>query len=192
MENVSWMARFVGMDVHAKSITIAVADSGGGKVSQVGRIDNTWTAVKKVLSKLGPNSSLFCCYEAGPTGYDLYRKLTDYGIRCIVVAPSLIPKKPGDRVKTDTRDSENLARLLRSGDLTPVWVPDDETEAMRDLVRTRDDAKKAQRVARQQLGKFLLRHGLRFAGKTTWTMVHMDWIRKYVNRQLNSKHIRRS
>jgi transposase len=164
------------MDVHKNSIVVSVADSDGG-VSRVGRIDNTWTSLKKVLKRLGPIGSLFCCYEAGPTGYDLYRKLTDSGFRCIVVAPSLIPKKPGERVKTDQRDACNLARLLRSGDLTPVWVPDEETEAMRDLVRARDDAKKAERVARQQLGKFLLRLGRRYPGKTAWTGKHLDWIR---------------
>ena len=102
-----------------------------------------------------------CCYEAGPTGFGLHRELTAAGIDCVVVAPSLVPMKAGDRVKTDRRDAVKLARFLRSGDLTAVYVPDEATEAMRDLERARDDAKKAERVARHQLGKFLLRHGRR-------------------------------
>jgi len=116
------------------------------------------------------------CYEAGPTGFGLCRRLREAGIDCIVVAPSLVPGKPGERVKTDRRDARKLAHFLRSGDLTEVYVPDEAVEAIRDLERARDDAKCAERVARHQLSKFLLRHDRHWAG-TTWTVKHRDWIR---------------
>jgi len=166
--------RFVGLDVHADSIAIAVAEPGRGEPSTVATIPNDTPMLLKRLRKLG---HVRCCYEAGPTGFGLYRDLTAAGIECIVVAPSLVPAKPGDRVKTDRRDAVRLARFLRSGDLTEVRVPDAATEAMRDLERARDAAKRAERTARHQLGKFLLRHGRRFPGKSAWTQKHLDWIR---------------
>jgi transposase len=126
---------------------------------------------------LGAKSKLRCCYEAGPTGYELYRVLTKHKLDCIVVAPSLVPVQAGNRVKTDRRDAVKLAHFLRSGDLTAVYVPDAATEALRDLERARDDAKCAERVARHQLSKFLLRHGQRFSGGNEWTQKHMVWIR---------------
>ena len=141
-------------------------------------VDGSTDAVLKQLRRLGPVESLDCCYEAGPTGYGLYRKLRQAGVNCIVVAPSPIPRKPGDRVKTDRRDARALAELLRSGLLTAVWVPDDATEAMRDLSRAREDAKAAERVARQHLGKFLLRHERRWSGKSNWTLAHMEWLER--------------
>ena len=120
---------------------------------------------------------LLFCYEAGPCGYGLYRQLTEAGHECQVVAPSLIPKKPGERIKTDRRDALKLARLLRAGDLTAVWVPDTEQEAMRDLTRARDDMKSQERKARQQLNAFVLRHGHHWPrGKTRWTSVHCNWL----------------
>lgn len=166
--------RFVGLDVHADSIAIAVADPGRGEPSSLATIPNDTVALLKRLRRLG---RVRCCYEAGPMGFGLHRDLSAAGIDCIVVAPSLVPVKAGDRVKTDRRDALKLARFLRSGDLTEVHVPDAATEAMRDLERARDAAKRAERVARQQLGKFLLRNGRRWAGKTAWTRKHLDWIR---------------
>ncbi len=166
--------RFVGLDVHADSIAIAVAEPGRGEPSELGIIPNDTVMLRKKLRKLG---LVKCCYEAGPTGFGLHRDLTAAGIDCVVVAPSLVPMRAGDRVKTDRRDAVRLARFLRSGDLTKVHVPDAATEAMRDLERARDAAKRAERTARHQLSKFLLRHGRRYSGKTAWTRRHLDWIR---------------
>lgn len=173
MQNV----RFVGLDVHKESIAIAVADSGGSVAEVVATIPNDSRLLVKRLQKLGPPSSLRVCYEAGPTGFGLSRTLSEVGIACDVVAPSLVPKQAGDRVKTDRRDAMKLARFHRSGDLTKVHVPEASTEAIRDLERSRDDAKRAERVARHQLTKFLLRHGRHYTGKTAWTGMHLEWIR---------------
>lgn len=170
--------RFVGLDVHSQSIAIAVGESEGLMPENLATIPNDTALLIKRLRKVGPIGSLRCCYEAGPTGFGLYRDLKAAGIDCIVVAPSLVPVQSGDRVKTDRRDAVRLARFLRSGDLTPIYVPEPATEAMRDLERSRDDAKKAERVARQQLGKFLLRHGRRYDGKSAWTTKHFEWIRR--------------
>ncbi len=170
MENV----RFVGLDVHADSIAIAVAEPGRGEPGALATIPNDRAVLLKRLRNLGP---VKCCYEAGPTGFGLQRALKAEGIDCVVIAPSLVPTRSGDRVKTDRRDAVRLARFLRSGDLTEVYVPDAATEAMRDLERARDDAKKAERVARHQLGKFLLRHERHYPGKTTWTVKHLEWVR---------------
>jgi len=168
--------RFVGLDVHKDSISIAIAEEEGGAPSTLATIPNDTQLLLKRLRALG---EVRCCYEAGPTGFGLQRDLSAAGISCIVVAPSLIPVKSGDRVKTDRRDAEKLARFLRSGDLTEVHVPDPATEAMRDLERARDDAKKAERVARAQLGKFLLRHGRRYdRGTKLWTKKHIEWIQE--------------
>jgi transposase len=168
------IVRFVGLDVHADSIAIAVAEPGRGEPAQVAVIANDPVQLLKRLRRMG---RVKCCYEAGPTGFGLQRALTAAGIDCAVVAPSLVPARSGDHVKTDRRDAARLARFLRSGDLTEIYVPDESTEAMRDLERTRDDAKKAERVARHQLAKFLLRHGRRYGGKTAWTLKHFEWIR---------------
>jgi transposase len=166
--------RFVGLDVHADSIAIAVAEPGRGEPGALATIPNDTALLLKRLRRLG---RVKCCYEAGPTGFGLQRMLAEKGIDCAVVAPSLVPTRSGDRVKTDRRDAARLARFLRSGDLTEIHVPDAATEAMRDLERARDDAKKAERVSRHQLGKFLLRHGRRYRGKTAWTKKHLEWIR---------------
>ncbi len=168
--------RFVGLDVHKDSITIAVADQDGCAPQVVATVPHELRALLKQLKKLGASGQLRCCYEAGPTGFGLSRALAAAGIECIVVAPSLIPKQSGDRVKTDPRDAVKLARFLRSGDLTAVHIPDEQTEAMRDLERAREHAKRAERTARQVLSKFLLRHGCRYSGKT-WSQRHLDWIR---------------
>jgi len=151
--------RFVGLDVHKDTITIAVAEDDGRTPQVLATIPHELRALLKQLKKLGANGELRCCYEAGPTGFGLCRMLCAAGIECIVVAPSLIPKQAGDRVKTDSRDAVKLARFLRSGDLTAVHIPDEHTEAMRDLERAREDAKRAERTARHVLSKFLLRHG---------------------------------
>lgn len=164
--------RFVGLDVHAETVAIALAERGAPP-AMLGVFPNDIPSLVKRLRRLVP---VRCCYEAGPTGYGLQRALAVAGIDCIVVAPSLIPRKAGDRVKTDRRDAITLARFMRSGDLTAVCVPSPETEAMRDLVRARDAAKRAERVARQQITSFLLRNGRRFPGRTTWSRPHHAWL----------------
>jgi transposase len=166
--------RFVGLDVHADSIAIAIAEPGRGEPSGLATIPNDTMMLIKRLRKLG---RVKCCYEAGPTGYGLYRDLCKAGFECMVVAPSLVPTRAGDRVKTDRRDAVKLARFLRSGDLTEVEVPDEATEAIRDLERAREDAKRAELAARHQLGKFLLRNGRRSPVRTAWSKKHLDWIR---------------
>jgi transposase len=172
--------RFVGLDVHAQTIAVAVAEMAG-EVRSLGTIPNRPESVRKLLKRLGPVRALRVCYEAGPTGYVLYWQLMGLGVHCDVVAPTLIPVKAGDRVKTDRRDAEKLARSYRSGDLTPVWVPDADHEALRDLVRAREAAKKDQLRARHRLQKFLLRHGRRAPdGVTPWTANHLAWVRREV------------
>jgi len=128
--------RFLGLDVHAETIAMAVAEPEG-EVRSLGTIANREDSIRKFIRRLGPPEHLRACYEAGPTGFVLYWQLTQLGVDCAVVAPSLVPKKPGDRVKTDRRDALKLARSHRSGDLTAVWVPDEDSEALRDLVRQR-------------------------------------------------------
>jgi transposase len=152
--------RFVGLDVHADTIAVAVAEADG-EVRPLGVIPNRLESIRKLVTKLGPVKNLKACYEAGPTGYVLYWQLTTLGVACEVIAPSLVPVKAGDRVKTDRRDAVKLARCYRAGDLTPVWVPDADHEALRDLARAREDARQDQLRARHRLGKFLLRHGCR-------------------------------
>lgn len=170
--------RFVGLDVHARTIAAAVAEPNG-EVRSLGVIPNSAEAVRKLLKKLDAVKQLRVCYEAGPTGYALYWQLTQLGVKCEVIAPTLMPKKPGDRVKTDRRDAERLARSYRAGDLTAVWVPDAAHEALRDLVRAREAAKKDQLRARHRLGKFLLRQGRRAPeGSCAWTAKHMAWVVK--------------
>lgn len=170
--------RFVGMDVHAEKITVAIAEENG-TVAVWGEILNREESIRKLLRKLGPKEQLRVCYEAGPTGYTVYRLLRKLEVHCTVVAPSLIPVKPGDRVKTNRRDAKKLAWCHRNGDLTAVWVPDEEQESLRDLVRAREAAKKDQTRARHRLSKLLLRHGQRPpAGVRAWTQKHGEWLRK--------------
>jgi len=168
---------YVGLDVHKDSITIAVARQGRQPAAIWKTIPYDGVRLRKALKMLVKDGEeLRVCYEAGPTGFGLCRRLREAGMDCIVVAPSLVPGKPGERVKTDRRDARKLAHFLRSGDLTAVHVPEEEVEAIRDLERARDDAKCAERVARHQLSKFLLRHDRRWEGKS-WTQKHRDWIR---------------
>lgn len=174
MKNV----RFIGLDVHAQTIAVAVAEANG-EVRSLGVIPNSSESVNRLIKKLGKPGQLKVCYEAGPTGYVLYWQLTRMGVHCEVVAPTLIPVKPGDRVKTDRRDAEKLARSYRSGDLTAVWVPDAQHEALRDLVRAREAAKQDQLRARHRLGKFLLRQGRRAPeGTTAWTGKYLQWVKQ--------------
>src|ERR1700723_4124382 len=150
--------RFLGLDVHAETIAVAIAEPDG-EVRSLGTIANRAESIRKLVKKLGPVEQLRACYEAGPTGYVLYWQLAEMGVKCEVIAPTLVPVKAGDRVKTDRRDAEKLARCYRAGDLTPVWVPDAAHEALRDLVRAREAAKGDLLRARHRLSKFLLRHG---------------------------------
>jgi len=174
--------RFVGLDVHADTIAVAVAEQGG-EVRPLGVIPNRVEVIRKLVARLGPAKNLKVCYEAGPTGYVLYWQLTALGVACEVIAPSLVPVKAGDRVKTDRRDAVKLARSYRAGDLTPVWVPDATHEALRDLVRAREDARQDQMRARHRLNKFLLRHGQRPPAdvKKSWTQKYMTWIKEQVH-----------
>jgi transposase len=170
---------FVAFDTSKLRNAVAIADGGRtGEVRFLGEIENTGAATAKLVRKLAAKyQRLTFCYEAGPTGYGLYRQITSLGQECSVVAPSLIPKRPGDRVKTNRRDAVSLAKLLRAGELTAVWVPDRGHEAMRDLTRARDTAVDDLRSKRQQISAFLLRQGLHYcAGKKTWSQTHLNWL----------------
>jgi len=174
MKNV----RFIGLDVHAETIAVAVAEPGG-EVRSLGSIPNRAESVRRLVGKLGKPERLRVCYEAGPTGYVLYWQLSELGVHCDVVAPTLVPVKAGDRVKTDRRDAEKLARCYRAGDLTAVWVPDAAHEALRDLVRARLAGKRDQLRARHRLGKFLLRQGRRAPeGMRAWTGKYLAWVKQ--------------
>ena len=171
---------YVGLDVHKDTVAVAVARPGREAPESRGEVTNRPEAVAKLVGRLhrefGGERLLFA-YEAGPCGYGLYRQLLELGCDCQVVAPSLIPRAAGDRIKTDRRDALKLARALRSGDLTAVWVPDAEQEAMRDLSRARDDLKAQERKARQQLNAFVLRHGHHWPGnRSRWTQTHYHWL----------------
>lgn len=168
--------RFVGLDVHQETIAVAVCEQDGTATS-LGTIPNDPAAVARLMRKLGQLAQLRVCYEAGPCGYVLYWQLTQMGLDCIVVAPSLIPTRPGDRVKTDRLDALKLARCLRNGDLTPVFVPDSAHLALRELVRAREDALCDQRRARSRLRLMLLRWGLKPEQKlATGSAAHLDWV----------------
>jgi len=165
------------MDVHKATVAVALAREGRGEPEYLGAFPHTPAALGKWVRRLARGgATLHFCYEAGPCGYGLHRQLTAWGYACEVVAPSLIPRKAGERKKTDRRDALTLARLHRSGDLTAVWVPDAEQEALRDLSRAREDMKSLELTARQRLGAYLLRHGQVYAGKSRWTQAHWRWL----------------
>lgn len=165
---------YLGLDVHAATITVASQDEEQEK-PELREIPNEPAVIRKTMQRLRKGRELKCCYEAGPCGYVLQRQLAAMGIDCQVIAPSLIPQKPGDRVKTDRRDAAKLARLLRAGELTPITVPTEDQEAVRDLVRAREAARRARTDARHRLTKFLLRHGHRYHA-CNWTGQFWKWV----------------
>jgi len=169
---------FVGLDVHKEHITVAyVSDEPQAETIYVGPIGPRPADIDKLIRRLrSKTAQVIFAYEAGPCGYVLYRHLSTKGYRCLVVAPSLIPRKPGDRVKTDRRDAVQLARLLRSGDLSPVYVPEIEDEAIRDLCRAREDTLRDLKAAKLRLKSFLLRHDIRYAGRANWSAAHLRWL----------------
>jgi transposase len=173
---------FIGMDVHKDTIAVAyVAQDHGAEVTYLGSIGTRQCDIDQLIRKMQSKAKhLIFVYEAGPCGYWLYRYLTKKGYACWVVAPSLIPKKAGDRVKTDRRDAVQLARLARSGDLTAVYVPKVEDEAIRDLTRAREDALSDLKDAKFRLKAFLLRHDIRYTGRATWNPAHLRWLSEVV------------
>lgn len=166
----------VGLDVHKDSITVAAAEPGRDKARLIGKIAHDAPRLMKVLAKIGAVEELHVVYEAGPTGYGLQRALTKRGYVCEVIAPSKTPRQAGNRVKTDARDSLELAEYSRAGKLSAVWIPDPADEAIRDLARAREDAVNSRRQVRQQLKGFLLRHERRYGGKTSWCGAHDHWL----------------
>src|SRR5215218_6159332 len=170
--------KFIGLDVHKDTIAVAVADGDGAReVRFHGTMANTPEAIRRLVARLsGPGVVLRFCYEAGACGYGVYRQLRRLGVDCMVVAPSMTPRRPGDRVKTDRRDAMTLARLLRAGELTAVWVPDEEHEAIRDLVRARRQAKDDLVSTKLALRSFLLRHERRFPGRSAWNKTYWRWL----------------
>ena len=173
---------FIGLDTSKLRNAVAIAEGGrDGEVRYLGEFENSAAATAKLVRKLAAKyQRLTFCYEAGPTGYGLYRQIKGLGEECIVAAPSLIPRRPGDRVKTNRRDAISLARQCRAGELTAVWVPDRGHEAMRDLTRARETAMLDLRTKRQQISAFMLRQGRCYApdkpDKKTWTKAHLNWL----------------
>jgi transposase len=166
----------VGLDVHKDSISVGAAEAGRQSARVVGKVAHDSAKLTKLLSRIGPPESLHVVYEAGPTGYGLQRALAAHGYTCEVIAPSQMPRRAGDRVKTDGRDCIQLAECSRAGQLRAVWIPDPADEAIRDLSRAREDAVNSRTQARHQLKGFVLRHGLRFTGKTSWTKAYGEWL----------------
>ncbi len=175
---------YIGLDVHKDSITIAIAEPGPkGEIRLFGTITHDLHALEKALiriRKAHPGAYLEVAYEAGPCGFGLARRLQQLAVPCLVAAPSLIPKQPGAPFKTDQRDARALARLLRAGELTAVYIPEPTDEAIRDLCRARTDAVDDLRRCRQRLKSFLLRHGYRYQGKANWSQPHMRYLRELV------------
>lgn len=169
--------KYVGLDVHKEKISVAIADEGREKPRYWGVVPHKYESVRKLVKKLGDPKSLRICYEAGPTGYKLHRFFLGLGIECDVIAPSLIPQKPGERIKTDKRDAVRLAQLFRAGELTSIYVPTEDDEALRDLVRAREDAKEDELRAKHRLTKFLLRHNIYPPeGIRKWTYKYREWL----------------
>ena len=172
--------KFIGLDVHSKTISVAIADEGRkGEIRHYGTIENTFDAIDKVIKSLATTGAeLRFIYEAGPCGYALYRYLSGNGFKCIVTSPAMIPKRNSVRIKNDRRDALKLARLFRAGELTGIYVPGPEDEAVRDLARARNDARVAERKAKQRLNSFLLRHNFVYPGKKPWTKTYLVWLGK--------------
>lgn len=174
---MKYNTKYVGLDVSKEKIAVAIADEGREEPRYFGMITNTPESLRRLVNKLEHEGELKFCYEAGPTGYGVYRLLVSLGMACEVIAPSLIPQKPGDRVKTDRRDALRLAQLYRAGELTPVYVPTEEDEILRDLVRAREDAKEDRLRAKHRLSKFLLRRDVHPPkGVNTRTTAHREWL----------------
>lgn len=168
---------YVGLDVHKETISVAVAVQGEEEVRYIGVIANNSIALQGLIRKIACAEGIPCfVYEAGPGGYVLYRRLLEMGYTCIVAAPSLIPRKSGEKVKTDRRDAMMLARLYRAGELTSIYVPEKDDEAIRDLFRARCVAKRAEKESRQNLLSFLLRNGIEYPGKHYWTKMYWNWL----------------
>lgn len=181
--------KFVGLDASKDTIAVAIADSGRGEPRFHSTIPNKPENIRKLMKSLGNPKNLLVCYEAGSSGYGIYRLLLSMDIECMVVAPTLIPKRSGERVKTDKRDSIRLAQLLRAGELTSVWVPDEDHEALRDLIRARHDAREDLQSSRQRLVHFLLRHEIRPPqGVRNWSVKHREWL-KTINFERTSQRI---
>ena len=174
MEEIS--RTHVGLDTSKNTIAVAAAHPGRAAAKLVSEVAHDVTKLIRVLAKIGSPEQLHIVYEAGPTGYGLQRALAKRGYRCEIIAPSKIPRRPGDKVKTDRRDSIRLAELSRAGELQPISIPDPHDEAIRDLTRSREDAVHSRTQARQQLSGFLLRHDVRYSGKTTWCKAHGNWM----------------
>lgn len=169
--------KYVGLDVSKEKIAVAVADEGRSKPRYIGMINYTVEAIRKLMKKLGDTTQIRVCYEAGPTGYGLYRLLKSMDIPCEVIAPSLVPNQPGNKIKTDKRDALKLASLYRAGELTPIYVPTEDDEALRDLVRAREDVKEDEQRAKHRLTKFLLRNEIREPqGVRRWTVRYWEWL----------------
>jgi transposase len=170
--------KFIGLDVHKETIAVAVAEDGADReVRFQGTIASTAEAVRRLVARLGgAGIELRFCYEAGPFGLGLHRQLRKLGAECLVIAPSTMPRRPGDRVKTDRRDAVTMARLLRAGELAGIWIPDEEHEAVRDLVRARRTAKDDLKRAKLGLLSFMLRHERRFGGRSHWSKAHWRWL----------------
>jgi transposase len=167
---------FVGLDVHKDTIAVAVAEAGRAPARLLGTIGHDVGKLRKLLARYGEAAAVQVVYEAGPTGYGLQRELARRGYQCQVIAPSLIPKRAGDRIKTDHRDGLRLAELARAGELRAVWIPAPADEAIRDLARAREDAVHSRTQVRQQLKGFLLRHDVRYAGKSSWSKTYYRWL----------------
>lgn len=168
--------KFVGMDVHKNQITVAVADADSMEVRSHGKIENTESSLRRLLRKLGEPHELCFCYEAGFCGYEIYRQLNAMGAHVFVIAPSMIPKKPGDKVKNDKRDALQMARLLRAGELTPIWVPSEEHEAIRQLIRARASAKDREKSCKHRIHAFMLLHRRHWPGRSNWSKSHFNWL----------------
>jgi len=166
----------VGLDVHKDSISVAAAEPGRGGARLIGKVTHDLNKLLKVLTKIGSAEQLHIVYEAGPTGFGLQRALKEMGYVCEIIAPSQIPRRAGDRVKTDGRDCIQLAECSRAGQLSAVWIPDPSDEAIRDLSRAREDAVNSRVQARHQLKGFLLRHDIRYTGKTSWSIAFYRWL----------------